>query len=184
MVRRQLQLVYLRVPRCRDIQKGFAIRASAFRMLSPPQGRNGENRRSYPFDNVEHIVVGGLREQLGIEETIRNFIKCYNDERRRKMIEGGDKAARAATKRLRLNGSVSEPPARSLPVELQKGNRDAHADLRRRHVPTPQRKSMAARNAFPFQPQSELYRQRPMRLESGEHPFGKQTGRNGRLFGV
>jgi hypothetical protein len=118
MVRRQLQLVYLRVPRCRDIQKGFAIRASAFRMLSPPQGRNGENRRSYPFDNVEHIVVGGLREQLGIEETIRNFIKCYNDERRRKMIEGGDKAARAATKRLRLNGSVSEPPARSLPVEF------------------------------------------------------------------
>jgi hypothetical protein len=99
MVRRQLQLVYLRVQRCRDIQKGFAIRASAFRMLSPPQGRNGENRRSYPFDNVEHIVVGGLREQLGIEETIRNFIKCYTDERQRKMIEGGDKAARAATKR-------------------------------------------------------------------------------------
>jgi hypothetical protein len=156
-------------------------------MLSPPQGRNGENRRSYPCDNVEHIVVGGLREQLGIEETIRNFIKCYTDERQRKMIEGGDKAARAATKRHEVERQRERAASAIIAGRICRRGTAAHMPMYAaggRNVPRPQRKSMAARNAFPFQPQSELYRQRPMRLESGENPFGKQTGRNGRLFGV
>jgi hypothetical protein len=41
------------------------------------------HRRNYYLDEIERIVVGGLREELGTREAITHFVHCYNDERRR-----------------------------------------------------------------------------------------------------
>ncbi len=41
------------------------------------------NRRRYYLDDIERIVVSGLREHLGTREAIAYYVKCYNEERRR-----------------------------------------------------------------------------------------------------
>jgi len=41
------------------------------------------NRRRYYLDDIERIVVGGLREHLGTREAIGYYVRCYNEERRR-----------------------------------------------------------------------------------------------------
>jgi hypothetical protein len=49
------------------------------------------NRRSYHLDDIERLVVGGLRDQLGSAEAIGYFVHCYNDERRPASADSGDK---------------------------------------------------------------------------------------------
>ena len=41
------------------------------------------NRRRYYLDDIERMVVGGLRAELGTREAVAYFIRCYNEERRR-----------------------------------------------------------------------------------------------------
>jgi hypothetical protein len=41
------------------------------------------NRRRYYLDEIERIVIGGLREELGTREAAAYFVECYNAERRR-----------------------------------------------------------------------------------------------------
>jgi site-specific DNA recombinase len=47
------------------------------------EARTCSNRRRYYLDEIERIVVGGLREQLGTREAITYYVRCYNEERRR-----------------------------------------------------------------------------------------------------
>jgi site-specific DNA recombinase len=47
-----------------------------------------DNRRGYYLDDVEHIVIGGLRQELGSREAITYFVRCYNDERKQKAAGG------------------------------------------------------------------------------------------------
>lgn len=49
------------------------------------------NRRAYYLDDIEGIVIGGLRESLGTREAIDYFVKCYNEERRRAANAGHDR---------------------------------------------------------------------------------------------
>ena len=41
------------------------------------------HRRNYYLDEIERIVIGGLREELGTRDAVAYFVRCYNDERRR-----------------------------------------------------------------------------------------------------
>jgi site-specific DNA recombinase len=41
------------------------------------------HRRNYYLDEIERMVIGGLREELGTREAVAYFVRCYNDERRR-----------------------------------------------------------------------------------------------------
>jgi site-specific DNA recombinase len=50
-----------------------------------------DNRRAYYLDDIEHIVVGGLRDQLGTREAIEYFIERCNEERRNAAADGGDR---------------------------------------------------------------------------------------------
>jgi site-specific DNA recombinase len=49
------------------------------------------NRRSYYLDDIERLVVGGLRDELGTLEAINYFVRCYNNERRRVSTDSGDR---------------------------------------------------------------------------------------------
>ena len=42
-----------------------------------------DNRRRYYLDEIERMVVGGLRAELGTREAVAYFVHCYNEERRR-----------------------------------------------------------------------------------------------------
>ena len=46
------------------------------------------NRRSYYLDDIERTVVGGLREELGTREAVAYFVRCYNEERRKRDVGG------------------------------------------------------------------------------------------------
>jgi site-specific DNA recombinase len=41
------------------------------------------NRRRFYLDEIERLVVGGLRAELGTREAVAYFVRCYNEERRR-----------------------------------------------------------------------------------------------------
>lgn len=49
------------------------------------------NRRTYYLDDIERIVVGGLRERLGSREAIAYFIERCNIERRNAAAGGADR---------------------------------------------------------------------------------------------
>jgi site-specific DNA recombinase len=42
-----------------------------------------QNRRRYYLDEIERLVIGGLREELGTREAVAYYVRCYNEERRR-----------------------------------------------------------------------------------------------------
>lgn len=46
------------------------------------------NRRRYYLDEIERVVVGGLRAELGTREAVAHFVRCFNDERRRASAGG------------------------------------------------------------------------------------------------
>lgn len=48
------------------------------------EARTCENRRRYYLDEIETIVVNGIRDELGSPEAITYFVRCYNEERRRR----------------------------------------------------------------------------------------------------
>jgi site-specific DNA recombinase len=46
------------------------------------------NRRAYYLDDIERTVIGGLRAELGTREAVAYFVRCYNEERRRRASGG------------------------------------------------------------------------------------------------
>jgi site-specific DNA recombinase len=50
------------------------------------------NRRTYYLDQIERIMVDGLRAELGTREAVAYYVECYNAERRR--LAAGDLASR------------------------------------------------------------------------------------------
>lgn len=55
------------------------------------EARACENRRVYYLDQIERVVIGGLREELGTREAIDYFVRCYNEERRRAATDTVDR---------------------------------------------------------------------------------------------
>ena len=47
------------------------------------EARTCSNRRRYYLDDIERIVIDGLRKELGTQEAVSYFLHCYNEERRR-----------------------------------------------------------------------------------------------------
>jgi site-specific DNA recombinase len=55
------------------------------------ESRTCSNRRRYYLDDIERIVVGGLRGELGTREAVNYFVHCYNEERRRASVGRTDR---------------------------------------------------------------------------------------------
>jgi len=64
------------------------------------ESRTCDNRRQYYLDEIERLVVGGLRAELGTREAVAYFVRCYNEERRRSASGG-------ASTRLELQGQLA-----------------------------------------------------------------------------
>jgi len=47
------------------------------------ESRTCGNHRRYYLDEIERIVIGGLRAELGTRDAVAYFLECYNAERRR-----------------------------------------------------------------------------------------------------
>jgi site-specific DNA recombinase len=52
------------------------------------ESKTCNNRRRYYLDEIERMVVGGLRAELGTREAVTYFVRCYNEERRRASAGG------------------------------------------------------------------------------------------------
>jgi site-specific DNA recombinase len=130
---------------------------------------NCENRHSYYLDNVERIVVGGLREQLGSEEAIRYFIKCYNDERQRKAAGGSDKRRTIAAKLAEVERQLERAVGAIIAGRITEEEAAAHMPaLRRRRAELSEDLAAIDGGAklVSLRPAAvELYRQRLIRLE-------------------
>ncbi|HEY3658054.1 MAG TPA: recombinase family protein, partial [Steroidobacteraceae bacterium] len=49
------------------------------------------NKRVYYLDEIERMVVTGLRDELGSREAIALFVRTYNEERQRRSASGDDR---------------------------------------------------------------------------------------------
>jgi hypothetical protein len=49
-----------------------------------------DHRRVYYLDEIERMVVGGLRTELGSRDAIAVFVRAYNEERRRRDVGAAD----------------------------------------------------------------------------------------------
>jgi site-specific DNA recombinase len=56
------------------------------------ESKTCDNRRRYYLDEIERIVLRGLRMELGTREAVAYFVRCYNEERRR--VSAGGAIAR------------------------------------------------------------------------------------------
>jgi DNA invertase Pin-like site-specific DNA recombinase len=54
------------------------------------ESRTCGNRRRYYLDEIERMVVRGLRAELGTREAVAYYARCYNEERRRATAEGAN----------------------------------------------------------------------------------------------
>jgi site-specific DNA recombinase len=54
------------------------------------ESKTCENRRRYYLDEIERVVVGGLRAELGTREAVSYYVRCYNEERRRASAGGAN----------------------------------------------------------------------------------------------
>jgi site-specific DNA recombinase len=68
----------------RDVDHGRP-RIVCTRMI---ESKTCDNRRRYYLDEIERIVVGGLRAELGTREAVAYFVRCYSVERRRASASG------------------------------------------------------------------------------------------------
>ena len=57
------------------------------------ESRTCGNHRRYYLDEIERIVIGGLRAELGTRDAVAYYLECYNAERRRSAA--GNVAARS-----------------------------------------------------------------------------------------
>ena len=130
---------------------------------------NCENRHSYYLDSIERIVVGGLREQLGSEEAVKYFIKCYNDERQRKAGAGGDKRRTIAAKLAEAERQLERAVGAIIAGRITEEEAATHMPaLRRRRAELSEELAVIDGGAklITLRPAAvELYRHRLLRLE-------------------
>jgi site-specific DNA recombinase len=85
------------------------------------------HHRVYFLDEIERIVVSGIRKELGSREAIAYFVHCYNEARRQSSAETG---------RLELEvrlENIDRQLARAVAAVIQGRITDAEAE---RHLPT------------------------------------------------
>jgi site-specific DNA recombinase len=84
------------------------------------------NRRSYYLDDIENLVIGGLRDELGTPDAIGYFVRCYNDERRRASTEGGDKRHRLETEITNVDRQIERAVAAIIQGRITEAEAAAH----------------------------------------------------------
>ena len=92
------------------------------------------HHRVYYLDEIERIVIGGLRHELGSREAITYFVHCYNEERRQSPVDASSDRLKA-----RLE-EIDRQLERAVAAIIQGRISDAEAE---RHLPALRREREA-----------------------------------------
>jgi site-specific DNA recombinase len=84
------------------------------------------HRRVYYLDEIERIVIGGIRRELGSREAVAYFVHCYNEARRQSSTDTGRDELEA-----RLE-NIDRQLSRAVAALIQGRITDAEAE---RHLP-------------------------------------------------
>jgi site-specific DNA recombinase len=99
------------------------------------EARTCENRRRYYLDEIEGLVVGGLRDELGSPEAISYFVQCYNEERRRKAAGRRDGREAMEAQIVAIDRQIDRAVRAIIDGRITEAEAEAHLpELRARHV--------------------------------------------------
>ncbi len=90
------------------------------------------NHRAYYLDSIERVVIGGLRDELGTEEAIAYFLRCYNEERRRQGRIGSDRRRTLEQERTDVERQIKRAVAAVVAGRLTDEEADIHLPALRR----------------------------------------------------
>jgi site-specific DNA recombinase len=97
------------------------------------ESRTCDNRRRYYLDEIEHAVIGGLRDELGSREAITYFVRCYNEGRRR--ANGAGRRSSIDAEIADIDRQLERAVAAVIAGRITNEEADAHLPmLRRRRV--------------------------------------------------
>lgn len=82
------------------------------------------HRRNYYADEVERMVINGLREDLGSRETIGIFIRAYNDEKQR--VASGGEATQLESRLASVDRQIDRAVAAVIEDRITKEEADRH----------------------------------------------------------
>jgi site-specific DNA recombinase len=92
-----------------------------------------DHRRVYYLDEIERMVVGGLRAELGSREAVAVFVRAYNEERRRRDASATDRRRQVEEELETIVGQIDRAVAAIIEDRITKEEADRHLpDLRRR----------------------------------------------------
>lgn len=92
-----------------------------------------DNRRAYYLDDIERIVVGGLRDQLGTREAIEYFVERCNEERRNAASTGSDQRQVLTAKIETLDRQIGRAVAAIIAGRITDEEAGAHLPGLRHH---------------------------------------------------
>jgi site-specific DNA recombinase len=92
-----------------------------------------DHQRVYYLDEIERMVVGGLRVQLGSREAIAVFVRAYNEERRRQDAGATDRRREIELELETTGRQIDRAVAAVIEDRITKEEADRHLPgLRRR----------------------------------------------------
>jgi site-specific DNA recombinase len=92
-----------------------------------------DHRRVYYLDEIERMVVGGLRAELGSREAIAVFVRAYNEERRRRDAGATDRRHQLEEELETIGRQIDRAGAAVIEDRITKEEADRHLpSLRRR----------------------------------------------------
>lgn len=93
------------------------------------------NRRRYYLDEIERVVVAGLRDELGTAEAVAHFVRSYNDERRRLASGEVDRRQSLAIEVVTVGRQIERAVAAIIQGHITEAEAKAHLPtLRARHA--------------------------------------------------
>lgn len=91
------------------------------------------HRRVYYLDEIERLVVGGLRSELGSREAIAVFVRAYGDARRRRDAGTANRRGELELELQTIGRQIDRAVAAVIEERITKDEADRHLpDLRRR----------------------------------------------------
>jgi site-specific DNA recombinase len=99
------------------------------------ESKTCDNRRRYYLDEIERAVVGGLRDELGTVDAVAHFVRCYNDEQRRRSSGGVDRRQSLSVNIANVTRQIERAVTAIIQARITEAEAEAHLpSLRERHA--------------------------------------------------
>jgi site-specific DNA recombinase len=124
------------------------------------EARACSNRRRYYLDEIERIVISGLREELGTSEAVNYYAHCYNEERRRASAGDRDRRRTIETEIVEVDRQIGRAVAAIIQGRITEAEASAHLPALR------QRKAELAAQLASAAAPPKLIKLRPAAIEA------------------